>query len=291
MCATTATISPWSSPRMRYPPCRASAHWWWNTRSCPSCWTCRRPWSRARPSCTRAIPTTSSSTPTSARATIRPPFRSRGSSRWRAGTTPPPCSTPILRTTAASPTRRTAVSWWCPPPRSPISSAGSWDRRWVAPGRIFRSSSPTSAAASATSRTPCMSRCAPGAARRWAAAASAWTAPARRRSSPTACATPSASTSSHGSTRTAPSPPARWSASPTRALTPPTVTPSWPRPWAPSRRSIPATTSRVTRGRCIPTAPRPVPCAAMACPRPPLPTTPTLTSAPRPWAWIRWSTA
>ena len=25
MCATTATISPWSSPRMRCPPCRASA--------------------------------------------------------------------------------------------------------------------------------------------------------------------------------------------------------------------------------------------------------------------------
>ena len=259
--------------------------------SFPSCWTCRRPWSPARPSSMRDIPTTSSSTPISARATIRPPFRSRGSSRWRAGTTRLLCSTATSRTTAALPMRKTAVSSWWRPPRSPISSAASWARPWAVPGRTFRSSSPTSAAASATSRTPCMSPCAPGAPRRWAAAASVSTAPVRRRSSLTACATPSASTSSPGCTRTVPLPHGKWSASPTRALTPPTVTPSRPRPWALSPRSTPATTSRATPGRCTPTAPRPAPCAATACLRPPLPTMPTLTSAPRLWAWIRWSTA
>ena len=35
----------------------------WNTRSCPSCWMCKRPWSPVLPSSTRPTPTTSSSTP------------------------------------------------------------------------------------------------------------------------------------------------------------------------------------------------------------------------------------
>ena len=43
---------------------------------------------------------------------------------------------------------------------------------------------------------------------------------------PTACVTPFASTSLHGSSRTAAWPPARWIATPTRAHTPPTVTAS-----------------------------------------------------------------
>ena len=76
------------------------------------------------------------------RATMPPPFRSRVSSRWRAGTTPPRSSTATLKTTAAMPTRKTAGWWWFPPPRSPISSAGWWGRLWAAPGRISRSSSP-----------------------------------------------------------------------------------------------------------------------------------------------------
>lgn len=41
-----------------------------------------------------------------------------------------------MRTTGASPMRKTAASPWWPPPRSPISSAGWWGRLWAAPGAI-----------------------------------------------------------------------------------------------------------------------------------------------------------
>ena len=93
-------------------------------------------------------------------------------------------------------------------------------------GGCPRSSSPISAAASATSRTPCMSPFAPGAPRRSAAAVSGSTAPGRRPLFPTASATPSGSISSPGSGRTASWPPGRWSASPIREPMPPTATPS-----------------------------------------------------------------
>ena len=46
------------------------------------------------------------------------------------------CSTATLKTTAASPMRRTAASRWCPPHRSPILSAVWWGRRWAARGAI-----------------------------------------------------------------------------------------------------------------------------------------------------------
>ena len=68
---------------------------------------------------------------------------------------------------------------------------------------------PISAAASATSRMPCTSLCAPGALPRWGDAASAWTAPGRRPSSPTASATPSGFISFPGSGRTGSWPPGR----------------------------------------------------------------------------------
>ena len=42
---------------------QASGRCRWNTRSCPSCWMCKRPWSPALPSSTRHTPTTSSSIP------------------------------------------------------------------------------------------------------------------------------------------------------------------------------------------------------------------------------------
>ena len=58
---------------------------------------------------TRIIPEISSSTRTSAKATMPPPFRSRVWLKWRAGMRPPRSSTATLRTTAASATRRTAV--------------------------------------------------------------------------------------------------------------------------------------------------------------------------------------
>ena len=90
--------------------------------------------------------------------------------------------------------------------------------------------------------------------------------------------------------RTAPLPPERWSCSPTRGPTPPTDTASWPRPWAPSPSTIPATTWSATPGPCSPTGPPPAPCGATVCPRPPLPTRPTLMNVPPPWAWSPWNT-
>lgn len=63
-------------------------------------------------------------------------IREPGLIRVEAGTTPPRCSTATLRTTAASPMRKTAGSPWWPPPRSPTSSAGWWARPWAAPGAI-----------------------------------------------------------------------------------------------------------------------------------------------------------
>ena len=46
-------------------------------RSCPLSWTCRRPWSPARPSSTRSTRATSWPTPRSAAATTNPPAKSR----------------------------------------------------------------------------------------------------------------------------------------------------------------------------------------------------------------------
>ena len=110
-------------------------------------------------------------------ATISRPSKSRGSSRSRGGTTPPRFSTATSRTTGALPMRRQAGWWWSPPPRSPTSSAGWWGRPWACPGARYGSSSPTSAAASATSRTRCTSPCAPGSPPRWAAGWCTWSAP------------------------------------------------------------------------------------------------------------------
>ena len=178
------------------------------------------------------------------------------------------CSTATLKTTAATPTAKTAASPSFPRRRSPTSSAGSSVRRWEDLGQIFRSSSPISAAASATSRTRSMSRFAPGAPRRSTAGASASTARARKRLSPTVCAMPSGSTSSRGCIRTARLPPEKSSASPIRAHTRPTGTRSWPRPWARSRRSIRAQTLRAMPTPSTPTAPLRARCAATACRRP-----------------------
>ena len=101
-------------------------------------------------------------------------------------------------------------------------------------GGYPQSSSPISAAASATSRTRCMSRCARGAPRRWAGAASRMDCATGGdlRLQPRPPCHPH-SISSPGFGRTARWRPGRWSASPTREPTPPTAIPSAPRPWAP----------------------------------------------------------
>ena len=184
--------------------------------------------------------------------------------------------------------RKTDASRSSPPRRSRTSSAASWDRRSAARGATSASSSPISAVALATSRMRCMSRFARGAPRRSAGAACASTARARRRLSPTACATPSASTSPRGCAATGRSLRARWSASPIRVPTPRTDTSSSPRRWARLPSTIPVTTWSATRGRCSPTAPPRAPCADTACRRRRLPTSRTSTSARRPSAWIRW---
>ena len=86
-------------------------------------------------------------------------------------------------------------------------------------------------------------------------------------------------------------PRARSSASPIRARMPRTVIRSSPRPWARSRRSIPATISRATLTPCTQTAPPRARCAATACRRRRSRTTRTSTSARRPLAWSRSNTA
>ena len=48
--------------------------------------------------------------------------------------------------------------------------------------------------------------------------------------------------------------------------TPPTDTASWPRPWAPSPSTIPATTWSATPGPCSPTGPPPAPCGLRHAP-------------------------
>ena len=187
--------------------------------------------------------------------------------------------------------RKMDVSSLLPPRRSRTSSAALSVRRLYVRGRTYASSSPTLAAALATSRTRSMSRCAHGAPRRSQGAACASTARARRPSFLTACAMPSASTSSHGSERTAPSPRARSSASPIRALTPRTAIRSSPRPWARSRRSTLARILRATPTPFTPTVPLRARCAATGCRRPRSRTTRTLTSARRPSASSRSNTA
>ena len=189
------------------------------------------------------------------------------------------------------PTRKTGASSSFPPRRSLTSSAASSVRRLGVRGRTCASSSPTSAAALATSRTRSTSRCAHGVPRRSQGAACASTARARRPSSLTACAMPSASISSRGSERTAPSPRERSSASPIRALTPRTAIRSLPRPWARSRRSTPARTLRATPTPFTPTVPPRARCAATVCRRPRSRTMQISTSARRPSASNRSNTA
>ena len=88
---------------------------------------------------------------------------------------------------------------------------------------------PISAAASATSRTRCTSRCARGSPPRWEDGWCIWSVPGRRLSSPTVSGTPSGPTSSPGCGRTARWPPGSSRPGPTRAAMPPTATASRPR--------------------------------------------------------------
>ena len=181
--------------------------------------------------------------------------------------------------------------WWSPPPRSPTSSAGWWGRHWVCPGARCGSSSPTSAAALATSRTLCTSLCAPGSPPRWGDGWCIWSAAGRRPLSLTGSATPSAPTSSPTSGRTAPWWPGSLRPGPTRGPTPPTATASWPRAWAPSPSSTPATIWSATAGRSTPTAPPPAPCVVMGSPRPCGPGSATSTISVRLSGWSLWNSA
>ena len=91
------------------------------------------------------------------RATIRPPSRSRASSGWRAGTTPPRSSTATLKTTAASPMMEAGRVVVVTSTQIPHIVRRVVGQAWGSPGARSGSSSPTSAAALATSRTPCTS--------------------------------------------------------------------------------------------------------------------------------------
>ena len=78
---------------------------------------------------------------------------------------------------------------------------------------------------------------------------------------------------------------------PTRGPTPPTATASWPRAWAPSPSSTPATIWSATAGRSTPTAPPPVPCVVMGSPRPCGPGSATSTISVRLSGWSLWNSA
>ena len=173
--------------------------------------------------------------------------RSRASSRWRAGTTPPRCSTATLRTTAASPmmeSGRVVVVTSTQIPHIVRRVVGqALGMPWgEGPGHQALYRRRLRQQAGRAVRAPVRLVLHPGG----RPSGAAWSAPGRRPSSPTGSATPSGPTSSPGSGRTAPWPPGSLRPSPTRGPTPPTATASWPRAWAPSPSSIPATTWSAT---------------------------------------------